>query len=432
MKYWEKKWHLALKSDKNIEKKIIKEFVEEAKGDPKAGDKLMRRDVEKNPRDDLKADPLISDWCAQFGYFPYQTLKNQWDPFLGAGAQGSVYSVTKNGKLYAVKLVSKSHGHGAENEWKVRNRFASIYTKMPDHIRKHFPKIYDMGEYDADEAVATEGNTEYYYYVMEYLEPLESRYAKYFQGEEGRADTGPFAANPDQYDIFSNQRYGDLEKAFDRLLENIYYTSPNIKNIFSRNNLTIPYGDENKEIISAITQLANELLYETWSRDFKKSQFSKLKSENDLDSYVFEKMSANYKKKSAAVKRLAAIIIKPEIDKINYGPDIIKKIRDVSINIAALELNKFMVELFDKFAKYVTQQSLPYNYYKFGKDVFGYDYDVDLLRSGPITEFRQAMIHAARNYDLNVDDIKAQNVMQRGKDLVMVDIGVWGLNTDNE
>lgn len=425
---WQKNW---------ARYKLMREYVEETKGDPKGADKLMRRDVEKDPRDDIRADPLISDWCQKFNYFPYQTLKNDWNPFLGSGAQGRVYGVTKNGKLYAVKLVSKSHGYGAEEEWNIRNQFASIYTKMPEHIKKHFPKIYDIGEYDASEKVAEEGNTEYYYYVMEFLQPLESRYAKYFQGDKGgRADGGPFAAfpaNAGEYDIFRAERYGVLQDRYNKLISTLATTSVNYRNIFTANRFEPPFfGDEYREAIENIRELANDVLFETWSRDLKKSLFAQVKTEEELANTVINKLASNYKKKAAAAKKLVGKLIDKKLSQLHYGPDIIKKMRDLAVQIALPELNKFMAETFIEFGKYIAEQSIPYNYYSSsgapGPGSTGITaIDVDLLRSGPLTEFRQAMIHVARNYDLNVDDIKAANVMQRGKDIVMVDIGVWGL-----
>lgn len=432
MKSWEKKWLSSVENVKSSTKKIIDESVEEAKGDPKGADKLMRRDVEKDPMSDLKADPLISDWCRKFGYFPYQTLKNEWNPFLGEGAQGRVYSVTKNGKLFAVKLVSKSHGHGAEDEWKVRNKFSVIYIKLPEYIKKHFPKIYDMGEYDADESVAEEGNTEYYYYVMEFLQPLESRYAKYFQGEGGRADMGPFPVNAAEYDIFRTERYGDIQKIYNKLLTTLASTSTDLRNIYTVNRLEAPYGEQHLEMVKQIKELADEVLYETWARDLKKSLFVQIKSEEQLANAIYEKLAVNYKKKNTETKRLISSLINKDINKLPYGPDIIKKISDSAVKSALPQLNKFMGDLFYQFAGYIAKQSIPYNYYSSGAAGLGdagldVGVDVDLLRSGPITEFRQAMIHVARKYNLNVDDIKAANVMQRGKDLVMVDIGVWGI-----
>lgn len=433
MKYWEKKWRLHVADLENVNaKKIIAENVEEAKGDPKGGDKLMRRDVEKDPSDDFKADPLISDWCKKFDYFPYQTLKNEWNPFLGEGAQGRVYSVTKNGKLYAVKLVSKSHGHGSEDEWEVRNTFANIYTKLPEHIKKHFPKIYDMGEYDTDDMIAQEGNTEYYYYVMEFLQPLEARYAKYFQGDQGgRADGGPFPVNAEEYDIFRTERYGDIQKVYNRLLTTLAAGNSDLRNIYTVNHLEVPYGEQHLEMVKQIKELADEVLYETWSRDLNKSLFAKIKSEEKLASAIRTKLATNYTKKNMQIKRLLNNLLNKDINKLPYGPDIIKKITDSAIKSALPQLNKFMENLFDQFAEYVVKQSIPYNYSSSGMPGFASSdlaagIDVDLLRSGPITEFRQAMIHMARNYNLNVDDIKFANVMQRGKDLVMVDIGIWG------
>lgn len=419
---WQKRWARF---------KLLRENMEEAKSDPKGSDKLMRRDVEKDPSSDIRADPLISDWCQQFGYFPYQTMKNEWNPFLGQGAQGRVYCVTKNGKLYAVKLVSKSHGYGAESEWETRNRFAAIYTNMPEHIRKHFPKIFDMGEYDANENVAEEGNSEYYYYVMEYLQPLDARYAKYFQGEEGRGNAGPFPVRPEEYDIFRTERYGDVLKAYNMLIDTLSAVNVHYGRIFLANGLEIPIADEKQEALNLIKELANEILYETWSRDIKKSFFKSAQTETDIASMISNKMLANYKKKDAAVKKLAAKLADRKLKDLPYGPNIIKKMRELAIELALPELNKFMAETFNKFGKYVAEQSIPHNYLASGEPgLKGWtpdsQIDVDLLRSGPVTEFREAMIHAARNYDLKVIDIKAANVMQRGKDLVMVDIGVWG------
>lgn len=437
MKNWEKKWRLYVANLENAAK-IIAENVEEAKGDPKGGDKLMRRDVEKDPRDDMRADPLITDWCKKLNYFPYQTMKNEWNPFLGEGAQGRVYGVTKNGKLYAVKLVSKSHGHGAEEEWKTRNRFASIYTTMPNHVRKHFPKIYDMGEYDADENVAEEGNTEYYYYVMEFLQPLESRYEKYFQGAEGGRNNAnkyrdkPHAVNAEEYDIFSTERYGDLRKAYIRILTKVATTSDHFAKIFTKSGSEVPWSSPDDEayrrILSQIMEFADEVLYQTWSRDLNKALFARMKNERELESSINAKLVANYEKKSAAAKKLASKLSNAGLASSKFGPNIIKKFRALSIELALSELNKFMSQTFGEFAKYISEQSVPYVYSKSGEPGSG-DFhktrDVDLLRSGPVTEFRQAMIYAARNYDLSVSDIRGANVMQRGKDIVMVDIGLW-------
>ena len=43
--------------------------------------------------------------------------------------------------------------------------------------------------------------------------------------------------------------------------------------------------------------------------------------------------------------------------------------------------------------------------------------------------------YVARHYDIEPTDIKEQNVMQRGKDIVMADIGIWylpGMNTEED
>ena len=416
-------WRFLRRNEKNSP---LNESVEEAKGDPKGAEKLMRRDVEKDPRDDLKADPLITDWCQQFGYTPYQTMKNEFNPFLGEGAQGRVYGVTKGGKLYAVKLVSLSHGHGAEDEFKIRNKFGSIYTKLPEYVRKHLPKIYDMGMYDVPEEIAEEGNSEYYYYVMEFLQPLEGRYYKYFKG--GFEDKQSREVDISELDIFSVEKYGDIKKKIDSAIDN--ERNNLLNSIFAPPfNLHLEKAEEKKkdELINLFKLLFNDIFYKTWRQEIKKEKLKRFKTSGAVIKYITDLLIKATKKETAAIERLINIAgrfieFKKQEQKQEFNQYAKRSILEVVYKLFSILVNQLIM------------QHIPFSYYKDPKTgeatpskSDGITHDVDLLRSGPVTEFRNAMMYLVRNHNINVDDIKEANVMQRGKDIVMVDIGVWDL-----
>ena len=119
--------------------------IKEAKGDPKGAEKLMRRDLDKDPRDILKSEPIIDQFAKETGYIPLQILQNQYDPYLGQGAQGRVYEVTKNGKVYALKLANKQNDYEPDREYNNRIKLRALFNGFPTHIKKHFPLIYGMG-----------------------------------------------------------------------------------------------------------------------------------------------------------------------------------------------------------------------------------------------------------------------------------------------
>ena len=387
--------------------------IKEAKGDPKGAEKLMRRDLDKDPRDILKSEPIIDQFAKETGYIPLQILQNQYDPYLGQGAQGRVYEVTKNGKVYALKLANKQNDYEPDREYNNRIKLRALFNGFPTHIKKHFPLIYGMGEWVYAKNTAREQQT-YYYYIMEKLDPMDAAAAHSFKildkpdglGAPKKDASKLKVFSDEDFKIFNDIVYQKLLYGDDDVSGIIYYFS-NIENQEDKNKLLdgdLPLG-----------RFVNKYLYNyylLWQKDITKKAVKNLNA-SELKSYISKLIDGLRNNSKSVVKSLADEIFIKERDVYESSAHV-KKILDDHLKKIN---NNILNSILDP---------------KIGLNIRSDDQELT-FPEGPILELYNALKVLVKTYNIDVQDIKQSNVMKR-KDgtLVVTDIGIWGFDDDEE
>lgn len=314
--------------------------------------------------------PYVSEWASANG-FTVLPLSSDITGFLGRGAQGKVFAMGKGDKEYAVKF-SIPEGSNVDEEKAILQKIKNIQDS-DDIVRRHTVNIYDIQEFTRDLTDRETGETKQVsinVFVLERLQPLSAVEKKYF--DDLNVERTTFLNN-----IFFNKGYSGWEKIrdqYNRTLEQLYPESQN-------KNMLLDAFDKARDGLS--------------KGELESIYFSPLETPTMVS---LPKLSKIYMDKMLAVN--------PQLDKI-------KNIKDILAKTVRATFDKVFLT---KIPKAYDDRDL-----KAGERMASFQYH----NSGPMKSFHDAMLHLKNKYGISAADLRQPNVMKRGDDLVVSDLGFF-------
>lgn len=357
-------------------------LVEEEKNLP---DAELRKQVSQVEEDFYP----IQKWADENGFTLRQIDQDRLQSYLGQGAYGKAFAAVKNGREYAVKIGST----GREEEINIIDKMISMRDKLPEEVARHIIKFYSPSELGFRDEVYDERGQLFYVSVAELLQPLTAGDLKKLESSKWKdrfhnveVDKNPF---------WQNEEWDEVENA---LLDKL----PNI-NVVKRMFIDALY--ETRFLISK--EEKQKLL--TFARDFesregdynKKLIKSKGKEPLNWDT-IWTEMVANKLPGTNKGKIL-----------VNYA---MRKFGlDAGGSIG------YIWEMVRKAGKIIFFSDIPVGYEKDD------DENPDSLPAGELKSFNKAMKILRDEFGVVANDIHQGNIMRRGHDWVVMDVGAFNL-----
>lgn len=355
--------------------------------------------------------PYVEAWRKQNGFQLLSTSRDLYG-YLGGGAQGKVYSMAKDGREYAVKF-TEPFGRRVDEEREILQRIKKIQDRDPV-IKRHTVNIYGIDEIIwplVNPHDGVEGEVPVYVYVVERLKPLSDTERKYF-------DDMNIGKDKMLNSIFFEKGYRGWNKVraiFIDILASITNEDLTEKyETFARmDGLPKPNNDDYGLIQKEIEKIGADLVY-----SFDKARDGLSKSELE-DNQVFvdfiETPSIVHKKnlyEFYTSRMLATDSGQKYIERIMklFGGKLDEEILLKDFIFPALR------ETFDK----LFMVSIPIIY----TDVED-SKTIGLQKQGPMKSLHQALMRLWNKYEITPYDLHDENVMKRGDDLVVSDLGFF-------
>lgn len=412
---------------------MIKITIRESVNEINAADRKMQRAAGASQLN----TPVLTAFFKDKGWLPLHILNNEFNPFLGKGAQGKVYSVTKNGKERALKLANMdpmSDSIKTKSEFEIRKHIENIKKTMPKHLQKIFPKIDEMGTWtykSQGDAPRNDGylqSGDYYYYITEKLYPLEKLESKYLRSASSAATNSPEEPN---------------------LLALRIYSADDFKNIYAMakvaiESLFVSYEKQEIAVYDIIKEDLLSLIQKLWFKYVTKSYVAKKSEIFGPEADVFptggvgiltSELSTKFLNDPDTLRLIDNHVV--ELIRARYAPELIQKAikldnmpQDFSPPTAGLKnivkrIKYYQVGAVTSFFETIIEFAFkPRVEYSKEKE---YTIPEPPFAEGPILAFERALTELSKPpYNLDISDIRDANVMRR-KDgsIVVADIGTW-------
>lgn len=353
--------------------------------------------------------PYVKAWAEKNNFTLLPTSKDARG-ILGSGAQGEVYSMDKDGREFAVKFTTP-FGREVDNEYNILQKIKNIQEK-DSTIKRHTVNIFSIEKFPwvlKNKFEGGEAEFDLYVYVVERLSPLSKVEKKYF--EELNIEKTKFLNN-----IFFDKGYkgwGKVRKVFEKTLDYGMNKLVEKYKSMSANGELPGAADDNQGLIAEkIKKIAADLLY---AFDKTRNGLSRGDLEtNKIFVDFFENPSIVHKKNLREF--YAARML--ETDSGRRFLDSINRLFDNKLDNKLL-LKEIIYPILDFSFEDIFKISIPLNY-EVGEDKFG------LQKSGPLKSLHQALMRLRNKFGIIGKDIHEDNVMKRGDDLVIADLGFFG------
>jgi hypothetical protein len=325
----------------------------------------------------------IQRWADEWGFTLRELDSNRLKAYLGSGAYGKAFVAIKDGKEYAVKIGDARR----QDEMRVIQKLIDIRDSLPEDIKKHIIKFYSPEELGFKDKVKDDKDILYHVSVAELLQPLKPGDFKKFTSQKIYDKTDNIEVNKNPF--WSNSEWGEVENA---LLGNLGEGE-----IPER--LFVDALYEVRKLITKRDKLSL-LMYakEPSARGEKGSSTSGPKF---FWSEIWTEMIMDRLFKGEKGKRLANHFIK------NMGMEPQAALANIW-------------QMVDKAGNLIFFANLPVDY-SYGDE----DTDPNVLPAGELKSFHKAMKFLRDKYDIAPSDIHSGNVMRRGDDWVVMDVGLF-------
>jgi hypothetical protein len=322
----------------------------------------------------------IVEWAKKNGFTLRELDPVRLRAYLGGGAYGDAYAAVKDGREYAVKI----GGRARAQEMKVIDKFIEIRDSLPEQVKKHIIKFYSPEElsFFDDRFKDSKGNL-YYVSVAELLQPLTPGDRKKLEASMYKhTDNIEVIKNP----FWSNREWGEVEEILLNKLEEKELT----KRLF----------------VDALYK-ARELI----TKDEKRN----------LALYAKEKGDKSTKKTSFAWDDIWTKMIMDKFSQTESGKRLINhyiKNMEMESQMALA----YILQMVTTAGRLIFFANLPIDYSYKDKDK-----DPDVLPAGELKSFNRAMKFLRDKLDILPTDIHQENIMRRGDDWVVMDVGLFQL-----
>lgn len=368
--------------------------------------KPERKNVPKNKK--MPVPDYVSNW-SQINNFNILPLSKDLYGYLGAGAQGKVYSMAKDGKEYAVKF-SDPFGKRVDEEFDIIKKIKSLQDS-DKAIKRHTVNIYDTDSFEwevFDEKTGDMTNKEIYVYVVERLQPLTALDKQYFQTANIEKTT--FLNN-----IFFNKGYKGWDKIRGKYKQMLNASFPN--RLLAMYKKAVKDGKvssyEDLEIVKEkINSTLDELIFA-----FDKARDSLTKEE--LEYVYIEPLEGP---SFVNAKKLGELYAEKMLDS-DPGKQFFRDLQKLFSNsIDTTSMKKILDDQIATVLATVFRASIPMSYDDNSKaeiDKFQYQ------QAGPMKSLNQALLRLKNKFGIIAYDLHDENVMKRGDDLVVSDLGFF-------
>lgn len=348
-------------------------------------DKELRKQVSQVEEDFYP----IQKWADENGFTLREIDGDRLQSYLGQGAYGKAFAAVKNGREYAVKIGST----GREEEMNIIDKMISMRDKLPEEVARHIVKFYSPSELGFQDEVYDERGQLFYVSVAELLQPLtpgdlkkleSSKWKDRFHNVE--VDKNPF---------WQNEEWDEVENA---LLDKL----PNI---------------------NIIKRMFIDALYETRFLISKEEKQKLLTFANDFESREGDYSKKVIKSKGKEPLDWETIWTEMVADKLP-GTDKGKILVNFSMKKFGLDgpgAVSYIWEMVRKAGKIIFFSDIPVSYE--GDD----DANPDSLPAGELKSFNKAMKILRDEFGVVANDIHEGNIMRRGNDWVIMDVGAFRL-----
>ena len=346
-------------------------------------DKELRKQV--YPKD-LKTIP-IQKWADKWGFTLRELDPGRLMTYLGKGAYGRAFAAVKNGKEYAVKIGDS----GREDEMKIINKMIDIRDSLPPNVARHVIKFYSPSDLGFEDTVTDDRGVLYHVSVAELLEPLTDGDRKKLDSTRyGGNDNIEVAKNP----FWSNEDWGEIETSLDNKLEN----TNAIKRLFidalyqTRNKITKP-------------ERLNLLLY---------SKDPNVRAERPEE----EEMLKNLNRPALVWDKIWVEMIMNKLTATEKGKALmnyyIKK-----LDMQPPDALGSIWQIVEKAGKIIFFSNIPVDYFSDDGTL------PDNAPPGELKDFHKAMEYLRDEAGIMPNDLHPGNIMRRGRDWVVMDIGLF-------
>lgn len=356
-------------------------------------------DYEKEYRDELgkekKDNPLakqvyptkesvpIQKWADEWGFTLRELDSNRLKAYLGRGAYGKAFVAVKNGKEYAVKIGDARR----RDEMRVIQKLIGTRDSLPQDVKKHIIKFYSPEELGFKDTIKDDRGVLYHVSVGELLQPLKPGDVKKFQSQSTyikvdniEIDKSPFWSNREWGEV-ENVLLGRLEagKIPERLFVDALYDARKLIGKREKLSLLLYAKDQNTRGEGNSSSPGPKF---SWSE-------------------IWTEMIMDRLFKGEKGKRLVN----------HYTKNMGIEPQEALVNIW---------QMVDKAGKLIFFANLPVDY-SYGDE----DTDPDVLLPGELKSFHRAMKVLRDKYDIAPSDVHSGNVMRRGDDWVVMDVGLF-------
>ena len=346
-------------------------------------DKELRKQV--YPKD-LKTIP-IQRWADQWGFTLRELDPGRLMTYLGKGAYGKAFAAVKNGKEYAVKIGDA----GREDEMKMIDKMIATREKLPPEIARHIVKFYSPAELGFEDTVTDDRGVLYHVSVAELLEPLTDGDRKKLDSTRYNGnDNIEVAKNP----FWSNEDWGEVEDNLNNKLEN----TNAIKRLF------IDALYQTRDKISKPEKL-NLLLY---------SKDPSVRAKNPEE----EEMLKNFNRPAMMWDKIWVEMIMNKLTSTEKGKALLNYYTK-KLDMQPPDALGSIWEIVEKAGKIIFFSNVPVDYFS--------DEDTlpDNAPPGELKDFHKAMIYLRDKVGIMPADLHGGNIMRRGRDWVVMDIGLF-------
>lgn len=356
---------------------------------------LVEEENEQTPDKELKkqVEPVDEDWypiqkwADENGFTLRQINSDALKSALGQGAYGKAFAAVKNGKEYAVKIGST----GREEEMNVIDKLIALRSNLPENVARHIIKFYSPSELSFKDEVTDDKGQLYYVSVAELLEPLSKGDLKKLESTKWRnrfnnveVDKNPF---------WSNEEWGDVENSLQNKLEQF----TQIKTLFI------------------------DALYETRFKISKDEKLQMLRFQKDFSSRADAKNNDVMKalgKEPLNWEKIWTEMIMDKLPETKKGKILLNYCMK-KLDMKAPDAIGYVWNMVSNSGKIIFFSDVPVDYHD-DKDT-----SPDTLPPGELKDFDRAMKILRDEYGIVANDIHQGNIMRRGRDWVMMDIGLF-------
>ena len=342
---------------------------------------------------ELINDPYpILDWARKNKFVVRQIDQDLFPSFLGEGAQGRVYAVVKGGREYAVKI-TPAEGYGAENEKKIIEKMRGLRDSLPPEVSRHIAKFYEL----KNDTFRDKRGDVYNIHLMDILEKLSYSEREVAMGKEVDI-TGNAFWDDSQWDLSRDLFKDMVEVSF---IETLY------KEIMSNREIEDVSSEELEDKLVKMSPRLVDAIFKA-RQLISKKDINKLQNRYDQRGKNIEEISMPF-----------SMLITKALLKV---PEVRSMIKDLSRFVKYDLESKFLdffLDMADEIAKKVF---IPNFQLVIANDEAAKK--AEMLKPGPEKSFFLAM-NKLNKYGIIPNDIHLDNIMKKGNDWVIADIGLF-------